>query len=135
MIIDYMNYARVRNLHLLILVAWILPYFLDISQLVTPFFVTLGFIIYDLVKSKGYFPYSKYVITIIWTNLVGIVVSTVIYVSRYVNDPYVSVGPEMGLIFAGIMDVIYLALLVFCIVAGFVILFVKNKIGYVGNHD
>ncbi|SDB19752.1 hypothetical protein [Butyrivibrio sp. INlla16] len=129
MYIDYMNYARVREFHLLILVAWIIPYFsiLDFPQLITPFFVTLGFIIYDLVKSKGYFPYNKYVITIIWTNLVGIALSTAIYVSGYVNDPYVSVGPEMGLFFAGIMDAIYLVLLAVCIAGGFIILFVKNK--------
>ena len=127
--IDLNDKKTLRNLHLLIILAWLIPYVTPLPQIETPFVVTVAFLVLDIIKSKGYSPYKQMIPHVIWTNLLGMLISTLEYeLSNYAFWQDANFGPGMGFLFAGIWDIIYAVLLVVAIIIGFIILFIKNGV-------
>lgn len=121
---------KLKLAHLLIIVAWLLPYLplLEIRQIVTPLIVTLIFVVIDVVKSEGSREFGHYMIHVIWTNIVGMVFMTLEYeISNYAFWQDANFGPGMGLVFAGIWDVIYIVLLSVMIIMGLIAVKMKAK--------
>ncbi len=119
-----------KRLHLLIIAGWLLPYITMqiLPQFVTPFIVTVLFLILDVVVSIGDEPYDAMVPRIIWTNLAGMVIATLgEEISNYAFGQDPNFGPGMGIIFAGIWDIVYLVLLIAAVALGFSILKVKKR--------
>ena len=117
-----------KRLHILILVAWLVPYILDVPQFVTAFIVTMIFIVIDIIHCRVIKAYKKMVLHIIWPNLLGMIITTVAYeLTHFAFYQDANFGPGMGIVFASIWDVMYIFLLVAIIAVSFLVLFVIEK--------
>ncbi len=127
--IDLNDEKTIRNLHLIIILAWLIPYVTPLPQIEPPFIVTVALLVFDIIKCSGYKLYNKMIPHIIWTNVLGLIIMTLEYeISNYAFWQNANFGPGMGFVFAGIWDVIYIVLLTVAIMVGYFILFVKNKV-------
>ncbi|RKM55831.1 hypothetical protein D6853_09805 [Butyrivibrio sp. X503] len=118
-----------KRLHFIILIAWLIPIIISVPPIGIPFSVTVVILLIDIIKSKGYQPYNKMMPYVIGLNILGMVISTLLYELLYYSfrqDP--NFGPGMGIIFAGVWDIIYLVLLAWVIGIGYLILFIRSKL-------
>lgn len=116
--------------HLLIIVAWLIPYIplLELRQFVTPFVVTVVFIFIDVVKSNAHKEYNHYIFKVLCANIVGMIIMTLEYeFSNYAFWQDANFGPGMGIVFAGLWDIIYCFLLAIALLIGYVAIKIKLK--------
>ncbi len=97
-------------------------------QTFTPFIVTAIILTIDVIMSEGYSLYAKMLFHVFWTNLVGIVFSTLEYVnsSRELLEKQ-GIDYRMAFMFSGIWTVIFVVMLIIAIIIGFVALYIKNQ--------
>ena len=123
---------RIHYAHFIILLAWILPEmsFFDVPQFISPFIATVIFIVIDVCKSRGYYPYNDMVPLIGGLNLVGMIFATVEFVLQCYQGAKKYENFQMGFSIKmfGYMDGAFIVLMVVAILIGYVALFVKKKV-------
>lgn len=129
---DFFSKLPIKKLHLIIIVSWLIPYImiLELRQIVTPYIVTIAFIIIDIIASHDMSTYKKLSFHTIWTNIVGMIFMTLFYV--FSNYSFWKTSETMdlghGFLFAGLWDIIYSILLCVAIGISYLIMLFKIKL-------
>ncbi len=120
-----------KKLHLIIVLAWLLPCVTNdiLLNMIVPFFVTFIFILLDLRKSNGEHFFDSMVPVIIVTNIIGAVLMAVIYVlAGYASGQDPNFGPGYGFYVGALFGIIYMVILAITIGITYLFLFIKNKL-------